>query len=433
MAVASPRGAPCAAPPLPAVLAATPATQRANVVARAAAKGSATTSGGGSKPPAPQASSKSRQKYTLLGSPFPLRPVFERKTLMKEVVKDKMWTFEQQQGLGFSNVTINTRMTVIRLKSGGLWVHAPIAPTAELIAMVKELGEVEHIVLPTFAIEHKVFFGPFARKFKQAQCWVAPKQWSFPLNLPLSALGLGFGRTVQELDNANKDAVPWVSEVDFNVNTPPGFSDIGPYSEVAFYHKASKTLLVTDCVVYVPKEPLEIVDPELLIDAAAPEPFNPLSKKPADSPEARRLGWSRMCLQVLYFGPEDLKDPSEGFAAVSERLIASPVVSVLVFTKVPRAVTKWIDEVCADWPFKQIIGCHFAGPVKATATEFKAAFAPIYELAGREPRRGGVLGALPGVGKIDGWRYPEGDVKTLNSLNGLLVKAGAVKMEGPVE
>ncbi len=40
-----------------------------------------------------------------------------------------MWTFEQEQALGFSNVTTNVRMTVIKLRSGGLWVHAPIAPT----------------------------------------------------------------------------------------------------------------------------------------------------------------------------------------------------------------------------------------------------------------------------------------------------------------
>lgn len=108
-----------------------------------------------------------------------------------------------------SNVTINTRMTVIRLSSGGLWVHAPIAPTQECLEMVRSLGEVEHIVLPTFAIEHKVFFGPFARNFPNASLWVAPKQWSFPLNLPLSFLGLGF-RSVQELsDDLTPEECSW--------------------------------------------------------------------------------------------------------------------------------------------------------------------------------------------------------------------------------
>jgi len=46
-----------------------------------------------------------------------------------QVETGRMWLFEQQQALAFSNVTTNIRMTVIRLSSGGLWVHAPIAPT----------------------------------------------------------------------------------------------------------------------------------------------------------------------------------------------------------------------------------------------------------------------------------------------------------------
>jgi Domain of unknown function (DUF4336) len=40
-------------------------------------------------------------------------------------------------------------MTAVRLNSGSLWVHAPIAATKECIKLVSELGNVEHIVLPT--------------------------------------------------------------------------------------------------------------------------------------------------------------------------------------------------------------------------------------------------------------------------------------------
>jgi hypothetical protein len=84
--------------------------------------------------------------------------------------------FEQPQSLGFSNVTTNVRMTVVKLASGGLWCHAPVAPTAECVALVKELGApVEFIVLPTFAYEHKIFVGPFSRKFPKAKVYVAPK------------------------------------------------------------------------------------------------------------------------------------------------------------------------------------------------------------------------------------------------------------------
>ena len=43
-------------------------------------------------------------------------------------------------------------------------------------AVVQELGApVEYIVLPTFAYEHKIFVGPFSRRFPKAQVWVAPR------------------------------------------------------------------------------------------------------------------------------------------------------------------------------------------------------------------------------------------------------------------
>lgn len=50
-----------------------------------------------------------------------------------QAVKGSVWLFEQEQALGFSSVSTNTRMTVVKLRSGGLWVHAPIAPTKECI------------------------------------------------------------------------------------------------------------------------------------------------------------------------------------------------------------------------------------------------------------------------------------------------------------
>ena len=43
---------------------------------------------------------------------------------------------------------------------------------------------------------------------------------------------------------------------------------IEPYVEIAFYHKTSQTLLVTDAVIYVPKQPLETINKEALLAAA---------------------------------------------------------------------------------------------------------------------------------------------------------------------
>ena len=160
--------------------------------------------------------------------------------------------FEQPQGLS-NGPTTNVRMTIIKLRSGGLWVHAPIAPTAECVRLVKELGTVEYIVLPTFAYEHKIFVAPFSRAFPRAEVVVPPGLWSFPLNLPDAFFGI-FSKAKLEDGDGNI----WGSEIDVKLFRGQQ-SSIGPYIETAFYHKSSRTLLVTDCVVSVPRVPPEVV------------------------------------------------------------------------------------------------------------------------------------------------------------------------------
>ncbi len=58
-----------------------------------------------------------------------MMPSSNTATVTVQVVPDVMWTFEQEQTFALTNVATVVRMTVIKLKSGGLWVYAPIAPT----------------------------------------------------------------------------------------------------------------------------------------------------------------------------------------------------------------------------------------------------------------------------------------------------------------
>lgn len=84
--------------------------------------------------------------------------------------------------------------------------------------LVKELGApVEYIVLPTFAYEHKIFVGPFSRKFPRAQIWVAPRQWSWPLNLPLEFFGIFRAKTLKDEDLST----PWADEIEQKVLSSP--------------------------------------------------------------------------------------------------------------------------------------------------------------------------------------------------------------------
>ncbi|KAF7000798.1 hypothetical protein CFC21_016613 [Triticum aestivum] len=376
--------------------------------------------------------SSSRFYFNFTGFPFPLGPFLNRRTTRTEAVKGSVWLFEQEQALGFSSVSTNTRMTVVRLRSGGLWVHAPIAPTKECIQLIKELGApVEHIVLPTFAYEHKIFLGPFSRKFPRAQVWVAPRQWSWPVNLPLEFFGVFRSKPLEDED----DATPWAAEIEQKVLSSPEVG-IGPYVEVAFYHKPSRTLLVTDAVIFVPRQPPDCISKESLLAAAKNGLAVKILSKGREVPDdpvednklTRQTGWERMVLQILFLGPSNLLEPNASFAQMSQKLIVSPIVKTLVFSKVPEKVRDWVDRIAADWPFRRIIPAHFAAPINASRSDFLAAFAFLDEFL---PDRPAASLGLPLIfaslmGKAASY-FPPDDMKTLSSLDDFLVSVGAVK------
>lgn len=370
--------------------------------------------------------------FNITGFPFPLGPFLNRRTIKTEAVKDCIWLFEQEQALGFSSVSTNIRMTVIKLRSGGLWVHAPIAPTKECIQLLKELeAPVEYIILPTFAYEHKIFVGPFSRKFPRAQVWVAPRQWSWPLNLPLEFFGIFRSKTLQDEDLST----PWADEIEQKILSSPEVG-IGPYVEVAFYHKRSRTMLVTDAVIFVPRQPPDCISKESLLDSAKNglavkvlSKGKEVTQEPVvDNKMNRQKGWERMVLQILFLGPSNLLEPNASFAQMSQKLIVSPIVKTLVFSKVPEKVRDWIDRIARDWRFKRIIPAHFVAPVNASRSEFLAAFGFLDELLGERTV------ALPSLsllfasimGKASSY-FPPDDMKTLSSLDQFLVSVGAVK------
>ena len=153
-----------------------------------------------------------------------------------------VWTFDQYQGIFY--VVVPIRMTVVRLEPEGLLVYAPVAPTPQCIALMRDLekryGPVRYIILSTVTgIEHKVFVGPFARQFRQAQVYVTPHQWSFPLNLPLSWLGLPRDRT-HLLPEVSSQA-PFADQVDYATLGPISLG-LGPFGETACFHRASRKI-----------------------------------------------------------------------------------------------------------------------------------------------------------------------------------------------
>lgn len=338
--------------------------------------------------------------------PFvPLYPYSQRRTLCREIIKGKIWTFEQLQGILY--VIIPVRMTVIKLAAGGLLVYAPVAPTRECIRLVKDLiekhGEIKYIILPTASgIEHKVFTGPFSKRFPQAQVFVSPSQWTFPLNIPLSWLGLS-RRQTQELP-ANSADTPFADEFDYAILGPVDLG-LGPFEEVALFHKQSKTLLVTDSIVSIPVNPPQVLQfaPYPMLFHAKDNAFDVVE----DTPTVRRKGWQRMALFAFYFQPSvldvvntkqtfkdarkapdrskkayfglfpvqwnpDWKGAFDAFRQDGNPIVA-PILRKLIFNRNPEVVLQWADRV-AQWNFRRIIPCHLDAPVMTTPQKFSQAF-----------------------------------------------------------
>ncbi|MUL36908.1 DUF4336 domain-containing protein [Gloeocapsopsis dulcis] len=367
----------------------------------------------------------------------PLYPFSKRRTIRKEVVKDTVWTFDQIQGIFY--IVVPIRMTVVKLEQG-LLIYAPVAPTPECIRLVNELvaeyGDVKYIILPTISgIEHKVFVGPFARRFPNAQVFVAPNQWSFPLNLPLSWLGFPSKRThVLPQDSSQ---APFADECDYAIL---GAIELGPgrFAEVAFFHKRSHTLLVTDSVVSVPEDPPAIVQLDsypLLFHAK-----DSAVEANADTPANRRKGWQRTALFALYFRPSVLdvaswsevlgnafkapdrspksyfglfpfkwtKDWQRSFDALrgNGRLFVAPILQTLILNRAPRETIDWANKV-ASWDFEWIIPCHFDAPIKAQPHQLRQAFAFLEE-------------------QHDAYPLPKEDFKLLEQIDAGLSKLGIV-------
>lgn len=392
--------------------------------------------------PIPQ-SADSRDWVWRFWPVVPLYPYGRRRTLRQEVVKDTIWTFEQIQGILY--VVTPIRMTVVKLAAGGLLVYAPVAPTPECLRLMQELvaahGAVRYIILPTVSgVEHKVFVGPFARRFPQAEVFVAPSQWSFPLNLPLSWLGLPLGRTRRL--SADCSSVPFADEFDYAILGPIALG-LGPFEEVALFHRRSGTLLLTDTLISVPETPPDIVqmdDPYPLLFHAKDDAFDTVE----DSAANRIKGWQRISLFGVYFRPSALNivalaqavkdarragdrsrrayfglypfewkpDWHRSFEALRGhgRPFVAPILQALILNRAPQETLNWAYQV-ANWNFQRIIPCHFDAPLMAGPQQFLSAFAFLKKQS------------LDGNASPSGL-LPEADFELLKELEQALIKRG---------
>ena len=316
----------------------------------------------------------------------PICGIGTRTTVRNELVPNKIWDFTQAQTIGPISATI--RSVAVKLNDGSVWLQNPVAPTEEFFKLLDEIGPVKHIVISTYAIEHKAYAADVHKKYPSAKVYVTPKQKTVPLDLPLPLLGIPVDGILDEGETlVDGTKAPWANELDCAIlaydNKEAGAV---PIVEAAFFHKQSKSLIVTDAVERIQRQPpTDIVRTDLLLGLAPDIPGGPPAE---DTPENRLRGWAKMCLLVQFFQPSKSSPSKEGstfelewrdgyledFDNLAETTFVAPIVRYLVYSKNPSAVIDWVDRITTRYDFEQVIPAHYTAPIPINREEFSRCF-----------------------------------------------------------
>ncbi len=325
---------------------------------------------------------------------FPLYPYGTKKTICREIIPHQIWSLEQIQGLYY--VAVPIRMTIIKVENGLMLIN-PLPPTKELINEINKLiiahGPVHSIVLPTASgLEHKIGLPALSRIFNDAEIWLCPGQWSFPINLPLDFLGIPSSRTKILFENGTpfKKILEWSSLGPINLG-------LGRFQEVSCFHLPSGTLVVTDAIVGIESKPPEIFDydPTPLLFHSRDRGDEPLF----DSIENRTKGWARLVLFSSYLRPGKLNIPSLNYvikysfkkglrnrkshfgiypflweenwktslASIMDdgkpKIQIAPVLQKLIFPRAKELLCEWLEKIKKYEGMNCLISAHYSSPV----------------------------------------------------------------------
>ncbi len=152
---------------------------------------------------------------------------------MLDPTANDLWSATQQ--ISVHGLPVRTRMTVVRLAGGALWLHSPIAPAAALRAALDTLGDVRWIVAPNRM--HHLFAGDWQAHYPQAALWGAP--------------GLGAKRPDLPHLHSLDQALPAAWQPSLQMQP---FAGLPILNECVWLHQPSASLIVTDVLQYYPQD-----------------------------------------------------------------------------------------------------------------------------------------------------------------------------------
>lgn len=131
-----------------------------------------------------------------------------------------------------------TRMAVVRLQDGGLWVWSPVALNEALKNAVEAIGAVQHIVSPNKI--HHLFLAEWANRWPDARLYAPP--------------GLITKKPELKFDTELRDTPEsaWEQDIDQVV-----FRGSILMEEVEFFHRESRTAIIGDMVQRHPEKDMK--------------------------------------------------------------------------------------------------------------------------------------------------------------------------------
>ncbi|MZR64433.1 DUF4336 domain-containing protein [Alcanivorax sp. DP30] len=128
----------------------------------------------------------------------------------------------------FMGLHVGSRMTVVKLSTGGLLLHSPIPVDDALAAELATLGEVKHIVCPN--LFHHVFAADVKARYPQAIL-------HGPQKLAAKRKDLSLDAVLTEVPHPD-----WGNDFELV------FIEGSMLNETVFYHRATQTLIAADLI-----------------------------------------------------------------------------------------------------------------------------------------------------------------------------------------
>lgn len=154
-----------------------------------------------------------------------------------KVIGENIWV--QDDVMLLAGLPLRIRMTLIRLTSGLLWVHSPTPLNDKLRSFINTLGKVGYIVGASNG--HNLWINEWRHAYSEAEVIVSdgiPKK-----------IGLDKYKLVKDVDSGL-----WQDDIEMQHMPSVPF-----FCETVFYHKLTRSLIVTDMIQNTADEPTESV------------------------------------------------------------------------------------------------------------------------------------------------------------------------------